>query len=58
MKQVTIDDKIPCAEHGPTKTLLPCFTHTHETGELWPMLLEKAWAKLHHSYCATRQGSA
>ena len=38
--------------------VLPCFAHTDTPGELWPMLLEKAWAKLHSSYSVTRQGSA
>ena len=26
-------------------------------GEIWAMLIEKAWAKLHGSYCMIRKGS-
>lgn len=57
-KEVTVDDLIPCSELGDLNMLLPCFAHTDVAGELWPSLLEKAWAKLHHSYSITRQGSA
>ena len=54
LKNITIDDFIPCSENEFTKTLLPCFAHTDKHGELWPILLEKAWAKLHGSYDVTR----
>lgn len=43
--QVIIDDLFPC---DPT-TGEPCYSHT-KTNELWVILLEKAWAKLHGSY--------
>jgi len=42
---VIVDDLFPCS---PT-TGKPCYAHA-EGGELWVMLLEKAWAKIHGSY--------
>lgn len=39
---VAVDDYIPCK--GPTEQ--PVFSRT-KRDELWPMLLEKAWAKVH-----------
>lgn len=42
---VIIDDWVPCC----ASTGKPCFSHT-ESGALWVVLLEKAWAKLHGSY--------
>lgn len=42
--RVVIDDFIPCKEWG-----APAFTSNHGT-ELWAMLLEKAYAKIHGSY--------
>ena len=35
----------------------PAFATSIVDGEIWPCLLEKAWAKLHGSYCMTRLGS-
>jgi hypothetical protein len=51
---------MPCAYPDPNKMafVLPCFAHTSNGGELWPFLIEKAWAKMHKSYCLTRQGTA
>jgi hypothetical protein len=59
---VLIDDRIPCvSEDG--KTWMPIFSspgkHSGQskgTKELWPMMFEKAWAKLHLSYEATSAG--
>lgn len=50
-KEVVIDDYIPC-RHGK-----PCFSNAHGN-ELWVLLLEKAWAKLHGSYERIEAGFA
>ena len=42
---IVVDDYVP----WDPKTQLPAFLHS-ETQELWALLLEKAWAKLHGSY--------
>jgi len=47
---VTIDDYIPCFEYGG-----PMFAR-NEGDELWVLLLEKAYAKLHGNYCQLRNG--
>ena len=46
---VIIDD------HLPVRNNRPCFARSRE-GELWVILLEKAWAKLHGSYARTESG--
>ena len=46
---VIVDDWLP------TKFGRPAFASSGED-ELWVCLLEKAWAKLHGSYCATEGG--
>ena len=53
VQEVIVDDLIPC--DGTKKR--PCFAHARDTSQVWLMLLEKAWAKLHGSYCMTRRGS-
>ena len=50
--EVTVDDYIPC---GPFKG--PLFSRAHGN-ELWVLLIEKAYAKLHGSYCSLRGGHA
>lgn len=50
---VVVDDHLPCHEDSD----LPIFASSLTEGEIWPCLLEKAWAKLHHSYCMVRLGS-
>ena len=48
--KVTVDDYIPCYNYGG-----PMFCRA--TGdELWVLLLEKAYAKLHGNYCQLRAG--
>lgn len=42
-QEVVMDDFIPC------KNGVPCFSRAHGN-ELWVIILEKAWAKLHGSY--------
>jgi calpain-15 len=49
---VTIDDFFPCYPLGS-----PLFSKTHGN-ELWVLLLEKAYAKLHGSYFSLRGGYA
>lgn len=43
--KVIVDDYFPCN----FRTGRPCYSKA-KGGELWPLLLEKAWAKLHGSY--------
>lgn len=49
---VTVDDYFPCAPNG-----APIFSRAHGN-ELWVLLLEKAYAKLHGSYLRLRGGWA
>lgn len=49
---VTVDDYFPCTEHGG-----PIFSKAHGN-ELWVLLLEKAYAKLHGNYFNLRGGFA
>ena len=46
---VIIDDYLP------TRYNRPCYANSKD-GELWVMLLEKAWAKLHGSYSRIESG--
>lgn len=48
--EVTIDDYIPCHLSGG-----PMFAR-NQGDELWVLLLEKAYAKLHGDYCQLRSG--
>lgn len=48
--ELTIDDYMPCKLDG-----APIFTRTHGN-ELWVLLLEKAYAKLHGSYQNLQKG--
>jgi calpain-15 len=47
---INIDDYIPCHLNGG-----PMFA-SNEGNELWTMLLEKAYAKVHGNYCQLRSG--
>lgn len=50
-QSVTIDDSIPCEPISHPK-----FTRSSEAdNDLWPMLIEKAYAKLHRSYFSLRE---
>ena len=49
---VTVDDFFPCFPEGG-----PIFSKAH-CNELWVLLLEKAYAKLHGNYFLLRGGSA
>jgi len=48
---VCVDDYIPCKHHE------PCFARAHGN-ELWVLILEKAWAKIHGSYERVEGGQA
>lgn len=48
--EVTIDDYFPCSARGGPK-----FSQAHGN-ELWVLILEKAYAKLHGSYIALEGG--
>jgi len=49
---VMVDDWIPC-QYG-----RPAFAKSSTEGELWVILLEKAWAKLQGSYMRTVSGTS
>ena len=49
--QIVMDDYVPCAGDK------PAFSQSHK-GELWPLILEKAWAKIHGSYERIEAGQA
>jgi len=49
--RVTVDDYFPCGPYG------PIFSGSHGK-ELWVLLMEKAYAKLHGSYMLLRGGWA
>lgn len=44
-------------DHFPTKNGRPCFSHSKDQ-EIWVMILEKVWAKLHGSFSRTASGQA
>jgi hypothetical protein len=48
---VLLDDFIPAYSYG-----RPAFVHSKQVGEIWPCLLEKAWAKVHGSYARVESG--
>jgi calpain-15 len=53
---VTIDDYIPCFFNN--RDWVPAFATTNKTDQaIWPLLLEKAWAKVHGNYEKTISGS-
>ena len=49
MVNLILDDYFPC------KNKSPCFSNAHGN-ELWVLLVEKAWAKLHGSYDRIESG--
>mmetsp|Transcript_35893 Transcript_35893/g.26165 ORF Transcript_35893/g.26165 Transcript_35893/m.26165 type:complete len:177 (+) Transcript_35893:377-907(+) len=50
-REVVVDDRFPCYRNE------PAFSQAHGD-ELWVMVLEKAWAKLHNSYERVEAGFA
>jgi hypothetical protein len=50
--EVTVDDYFPCTADGG-----PIFSRSHGN-ELWVLLLEKAYAKIHGNYYTLRGGFA
>lgn len=53
-QQVIIDDYLPCFRR-PNGSLQPAFSRTHRY-EIWPMLVEKAYAKVYGCYQKTIGG--
>ena len=53
---VLIDDYIPCFSKGSNKKYIPLFA-TCRRGNMWPALLEKAYAKLYGSFAAIKGGN-
>ena len=53
--KVIVDDLFPCypSKYGSFK---PVFARLSAEEELWPLILEKAWAKLHGSYARIEGG--
>lgn len=51
-KLVTVDDYLPCRSDG-----LPAYAQSRDLSELWVMIAEKAFAKLHGSYAAIESGA-
>lgn len=49
-----IDDRFPCDSQGGS-VFCEVFTENNQT-ELWPLMLEKAFSKIHHSYQAIDGG--
>ena len=45
-QDVVLDDKVPCD----VRSLKPAFNRSKKSNELWVILLEKAWAKVHGGY--------
>lgn len=63
---VHVDDYIPvrsgwnseqCAHTGSNSCDYPVYAKSTKPGEIWPMIAEKAWAKLVGSYAAIEGGS-
>ena len=50
-KDVVIDNLMPTSNCFDRGFQAPVFAHTVTAGEIYPFLIEKAWAKLHGSYC-------
>ena len=46
-QEVVIDDYMPCDPNDGQ----PCFASSQDEGEIWAMLIEKAWAKVCGAYC-------
>ena len=51
---VIVSDKIPCFVSERSAT--PCFARGQNRNEIWPMIVEKAYGKLHGSYGAIATG--
>jgi calpain-15 len=53
-REVYIDDRFPCREDS-RGNLVPVFSRAKKN-ELWVLIMEKAWAKLHGSYAKIEAG--
>ncbi len=47
LREVVVDDYVPVTQQG-----MPLFAKPAGGNEIWVMILEKCWAKLHGSYGA------
>ena len=47
--EVVVDDHIPCLPKSMSQRSQAIFSRS-KTGEMWPLLIEKAYAKLHGGY--------
>lgn len=56
-QHIIVDDWIPMAFDGRTNVEMPAFVKGGTDGlEMWPCILEKAYAKLYGNYFAIEQG--
>ena len=46
---ITVDDYFPCSQNG-THSYVRVSSGNTNTKEIWPMLIEKAYAKMYGSY--------
>jgi hypothetical protein len=53
---VTVDDYVPVKVRK-GRADRPLYASSRIAGEIWPMIFEKAWAKLLGSYAATEGGN-
>ena len=54
--KVIVDDRIPCRVGGVPGEATPIFARRKDAHELWPMILEKAYAKLKGCYEKISEG--
>jgi hypothetical protein len=53
---VTVDDYIPVYYSKSSKSYFPYFSQQGSGGAIWPMLVEKVWAKVNGNYYNTISG--
>ena len=55
-RTVIVDDRIPCYADHKTQRHRPIFGRSRDPDEIWVMIIEKAYAKLHGCYEALNGG--